>query len=145
MKWMCWFFMCKWIHHVNVSKDVGLWQCARCKTISRGRALYKKAEAEGRLRREEPILPRQHFNLTGKEQQNDEELARMDERGKCVDEIDRLQTEIECIRADEQGKCIKAAVSWLSDFIDFLDDEGYEEKARLLENAILNAGEKTND
>ena len=42
--WLCAFFLCKWVHVMNVDRDfpeqVGIYQCCRCKTISIGCARY---------------------------------------------------------------------------------------------------------
>jgi hypothetical protein len=46
MRWLCLFLPCKWIHLTNIITEnadrhktlIGLWQCPRCKTLSRGRA-----------------------------------------------------------------------------------------------------------
>ena len=41
MRLLCLFFPCVWIHHCNVvladDAPCGLYQCARCKTLSIGR------------------------------------------------------------------------------------------------------------
>jgi len=44
MGWICWFKMCHWEYIGEISLEdtnVGLWQCRRCKTISRGRIVIK--------------------------------------------------------------------------------------------------------
>lgn len=53
MRWLCLFVMCKWIHIVNINDKVGLYQCRRCKKISKGQALIsEKREMSGKpLRR----------------------------------------------------------------------------------------------
>ncbi len=35
MRWLCMFRQCRWIWHVNID-GIGIYQCARCKTISVG-------------------------------------------------------------------------------------------------------------
>jgi len=46
MKWVCLFVPCKWVHIANC-EDCGIWQCLRCKTVSRGRKLLVEQEEKG--------------------------------------------------------------------------------------------------
>lgn len=45
-EWLCVLLhaTCKWIHIVNISESIGLWQCQRCKIVSKGRAIYQTKE-----------------------------------------------------------------------------------------------------
>lgn len=40
MRWLCIFFPCRWLHLFNayhyLNGECGIYQCARCKTISTG-------------------------------------------------------------------------------------------------------------
>lgn len=47
----CWFRRCRWLWITNVApagecSAVGLWQCARCRDVSIGRAVYPKRDAK---------------------------------------------------------------------------------------------------
>ena len=47
MKLICLFVPCRWIHHFN-SDSIGVYQCSRCKSISKGawRCNHNKGKTE---------------------------------------------------------------------------------------------------